>query len=154
MYFWSLVTSALLIILALFGCQKPQAKTFLEEYLWTHRVILVFSQEETSPNATAQLKAFFDPQTRQPTQDAMERDIKVIQLSHKNDAVRIDGARVPRLFSAPFYKKYDVERDAFRVVLIGKDGGVKLSETKPVSVDSLYSLIDSMPMRKREMTAQ
>ena len=38
-----------------------------------------------------------------------------------------------------------------QVLLIGKDGGVKLRSTEPVSTDELFALIDSMPMRRREM---
>ena len=40
---------------------------------------------------------------------------------------------------------------SFRVVLIGKDGGVKLRQEEPISVADLFALIDSMPMRKQEM---
>ncbi len=40
---------------------------------------------------------------------------------------------------------------AFRVVLLGKDGGVKLSSASPVSMETLSSLIDTMPMRRSEM---
>ncbi len=43
------------------------------------------------------------------------------------------------------------DASGFRVVLIGKDGGVKLAESVPVSVERLCALIDSMPMRQREM---
>lgn len=39
---------------------------------------------------------------------------------------------------------------AFRVRLVGKDGGVKLDQTTPVSVSNLFALIDAMPMRRAE----
>lgn len=38
----------------------------------------------------------------------------------------------------------------FRVLLIGKDGGVKLDQSEPVTADRIIALIDSMPMRRRE----
>lgn len=38
----------------------------------------------------------------------------------------------------------------FRVLLIGKDGGVKLDQSDPVTADRIIALIDSMPMRRRE----
>ena len=40
---------------------------------------------------------------------------------------------------------------AFEVLLIGKDGEVKLRRAKPVAVSELTALIDTMPMRQREM---
>jgi Domain of unknown function (DUF4174) len=40
---------------------------------------------------------------------------------------------------------------AFKVRLIGKDGGEKLAAASPVSTAELFALIDAMPMRKAEM---
>ena len=48
-------------------------------------------------------------------------------------------------------KRFGVSLGAFRVVLVGKDGGVKLSSAAPVSAAKLFGLIDSMPMRRLEM---
>jgi hypothetical protein len=40
----------------------------------------------------------------------------------------------------------------FRIRLVGKDGGVKLDQSTPVEVPTLFSLIDAMPMRRAEMS--
>jgi hypothetical protein len=40
---------------------------------------------------------------------------------------------------------------AFEVLLIGKDGGVKLRSDKPVAASEIAALIDTMPMRQQEM---
>ena len=39
----------------------------------------------------------------------------------------------------------------FEILLVGKDGGVKLRSPAPVSTRDLFALIDAMPMRQREM---
>jgi hypothetical protein len=39
----------------------------------------------------------------------------------------------------------------FQVLLIGKDGGVKLRRATPVTASEITKLIDTMPMRRREM---
>ena len=41
---------------------------------------------------------------------------------------------------------------AFRVRLVGKDGGVKLDRDTPMTTDALFTLIDAMPMRQDEMS--
>ena len=41
---------------------------------------------------------------------------------------------------------------AFRVRLVGKDGGVKLDRDTPMTTDALFALIDGMPMRQDEMS--
>ena len=40
------------------------------------------------------------------------------------------------------------------VVLIGKDGGIKLAEPIPYELDLIFALIDAMPMRQNEMRAR
>lgn len=43
---------------------------------------------------------------------------------------------------------------AFRVLLVGKDGGVKLDSDAPVTPAELFTLIDAMPMRKAELRSR
>jgi len=39
----------------------------------------------------------------------------------------------------------------FRTVLIGKDGGVKRTETQPLAAAEFFHTVDKMPMRRQEM---
>ena len=39
---------------------------------------------------------------------------------------------------------------AFQVLLVGKDGGIKLRRETPVDAADIIDLIDTMPMRQRE----
>ena len=41
--------------------------------------------------------------------------------------------------------------ESFRIVLIGKDGGVKLDQAKGISIQEVFDLIDTMPMRQAEI---
>lgn len=41
---------------------------------------------------------------------------------------------------------------AFRVRLVGKDGGVKLDRSTPMTTDAIFALIDAMPMRQDELS--
>ena len=41
--------------------------------------------------------------------------------------------------------------DSFRAVLIGKDGGTKITEAAPLAPQRLFATIDAMPMRRTEM---
>jgi hypothetical protein len=77
----------------------------------------------------------------------------------------------PRMGSAPYLQQVSVldaaaaglkERDllvitqapapAFRVRLVGKDGEVKLDAGTPMTTDTLFALIDAMPMRQEELS--
>ena len=50
--------------------------------------------------------------------------------------------------------KYRIKPGDFTVLLLGKDGGVKLRRHAPVSFAELAGLIDSMPMRQEELRRQ
>ena len=50
-----------------------------------------------------------------------------------------------------FHKKYAVKPGQFTIILIGKDGGEKFRSYTVVKPETLFALIDSMPMRKAEM---
>jgi hypothetical protein len=41
--------------------------------------------------------------------------------------------------------------EAFEIILIGLDGGIKLRKNDIVSREELFSIIDAMPMRRNEM---
>ena len=53
--------------------------------------------------------------------------------------------------AAALRSRFGVGPGQFRVILVGKDGGVKLSSGSPVAAGTLLRLIDSMPMRAQEM---
>ncbi|MCJ2138049.1 DUF4174 domain-containing protein [Methylobacterium sp. J-026] len=47
--------------------------------------------------------------------------------------------------------RLDLSAEGFRAVLIGKDGGAKLSSATPIAPARLFATIDAMPMRRAEM---
>jgi len=47
--------------------------------------------------------------------------------------------------------RFGVLSGRFQLLLIGKDGGVKLRSEQPVPTQDIFGLIDSMPMRRQEM---
>ena len=48
-------------------------------------------------------------------------------------------------------RRYGVAPEMFAVLLIGKDGGVKLRSAVPLTTTTLFETIDAMPMRQAEM---
>ena len=47
--------------------------------------------------------------------------------------------------------KFDIARSENTVILIGKDGGIKLNRQDQTRLEDLFALIDAMPMRQEEM---
>ena len=74
--------------------------------------------------------------------EVSDRDIRVISMSFSSQ-------------NAAEWKKWNVDgSEAFTFILVGRDGGEKLRSKELVKTDKLFGLIDSMPMRKREMKDQ
>ena len=72
-----------------------------------------------------------------------ERDIVItsIPFSDKNGSSQ----------NSEQWKKFKVDTSAaFTFILVGRDGGEKLTSAEIVTVEKLFGLIDAMPMRQRE----
>ena len=105
----------------------------LMQHLWKRRVILSFSASQSTPERIFLLK--------QIAQYPCEFDDR--QMVHVD---LIAGSSDYKLLS----NKFSVPKKDFNLVLLGKDGDVKLLTSQP-SLETIWTLIDTMPMRQREM---
>lgn len=122
------------------------AESFTGPYEGKNRLIVLFAPEEGDPRLRQQLD------TLMGQEDGLrERDVFVFVVGGPG-AVKAygDGASGARLDPDIMRDRFDVSADAFRLVLIGKDGTVKRTEDNPVSAADVFSVIDSMPMRQDE----
>ena len=102
----------------------------LNQYLWKNRIILTFAEDENHPDLI-KLKA----EMKENNCEILNRDLLHFHFSN-------DGKTGNQT------TKND---QSFRILLIGKDGGIKYESNRSVSLIQLFELIDSMPMRKNEM---
>lgn len=103
----------------------------LESYVWTHRPVVVFADSEKDPRFIRQMD---DLASREAA--LLERDVLVLVDTDP-------GAKGP--LRTRFRPR------GFQLLLIGKDGEIKLRTPHPIEVDALIRHIDRMPMRRREM---
>ena len=71
-------------------------------------------------------------------------EITIIELHNKS----IDQVLIENFESS--VENISLSSSEFRLILIGKDGGIKLNSRK-ISLEEIFSLIDTMPMRQEEM---
>ena len=117
----------------------------MAELVWQNRVLLLFAPGPEDAGLRRQ-----DEILAAVAAGLNERDMVVLR-AFADDRVTRNG-RHHSESGASFYRKFAVEPGAFRVILVGKDGTVKLDQNAVVSVDDLFQLIDSMPMRRYEMS--
>ncbi|MEM6254729.1 MAG: DUF4174 domain-containing protein [Cyanobacteria bacterium P01_D01_bin.156] len=120
-------------------------QALMEDYQWDKRVLLIFSPSDGAPERTQQADYL----------SAMgaglnARDLVVWEFINNGSVLR-NGEMETDMSSQPFYEYFDVKNTEFTVLLFGKDGTEKLRRTQPVTSNRLFTLIDAMPMRQREM---
>ena len=102
----------------------------LSRYLWKNRIILTFADDEDHPDLI-KLKA----EMKENECEILNRDLLYFHFSN-------DGKTGNHI---------STNDQSFRILLIGKDGGIKYESKRSVSLNHLLELIDSMPMRQDEM---
>lgn len=98
---------------------------------WIARPIVIFADTPNDPRFAEQLALL----AKRP-EDLIDRDVIVITDSDPAAGSALREKLRPR---------------GFMLVLMGKDGGVKLRKPFPWSVRELSRSIDKMPMRQQEM---
>ncbi len=107
--------------------------TDLSSYRWTHRPIVVFANSPEDVNYTRQIKMLESGLNR-----LLVRDVVVLTDTNPSEVSPLRELLRPR---------------GFALLLIGKDGQVKLRKPFPWSVRELSRAIDKMPMRRQELNA-
>ena len=116
----------------------------LEQYQWKNRLILLFG-----PASESSVEEQITELEKDPA-GIKDRDLLIFHVD--GDEVSFIGkSSHPALSAQRLRNRYDIGEDEFRYILIGKDGGVKLNKKEFVPNKDLYSIIDAMPMRQREM---
>ena len=113
------------------GLEMPRQADALEPYRWNNRLLLVFAPSPEDALFLEQLAELEAERT-----GLVERDLLVLT---DTDPERSSDLR------------YGLEIGGFHVLLVGKDGGVKIRSSTPVGTETLFATIDAMPMRQREI---
>ncbi|MCA0996370.1 DUF4174 domain-containing protein [Alloyangia pacifica] len=109
----------------------PAEQRDLQDMRWDKRPVLLFAPSESDATYSQQMALF-----RQAEAELRDRDIVVLS------DLRPDQPSPLRQGFSP---------GGFKLVLVGKDGGVKLEEDAVLSPEQLFAVIDRMPMRRNEM---
>jgi hypothetical protein len=117
----------------------------LDQYQWKKRALVVNAAAEDDSNLEQQWAA-----VASAAEDFADRDMVLVTLL--DDGVSLAGDRQLTDSEADTVRStLGIDARDFAVKLVGKDGSVKLSKEAVTSMDEIFSLIDTMPMRRREI---
>jgi hypothetical protein len=143
-----ILPAMMMILMALsdISSRDAQAQSLdLSVFQWKNRLLFLFAPNRNHPMFDALHKSLAARQS-----EASDRDLVIFEIlesaasSMNNESIDSETARLLR-------EKFDILQDEFTVILIGKDGGIKLNRKKQTQLDDIFALIDSMPMRQEEM---
>jgi hypothetical protein len=110
---------------------RPAADSDLSEFLWTNRPVVIFADNAADPRFQEQMERLSEDQHM-----LAERDVIVLTDTDPKARSALRKKLRPR---------------GFMLVIIGKDGGVKLRKPHPWSVRENTRSIDKFPSRLREV---
>ncbi|NJB86635.1 hypothetical protein GGR26_002412 [Lewinella marina] len=136
----------LLALCLLFFLSLSVTAQSLPEYRWTSRVLVLFAPDLDDPLFLKQRALLADA-----SEELRERDVVVLMATPQGDHENT-GLFMPESSSEYFYDYFGAEPYQLELALVGLDGSEKFrakNQVTPVSV--LLRLIDSMPLRAREL---
>jgi hypothetical protein len=116
-----------------------------EAYKWKNRIIIIFAKDRDS--------GFYVEQVNNLDENSIEfkeRDLVSYHIFDLN-GIGPDNQYLEKADLLHLKNHYNFDQGPFKLLLIGKDGTVKLERSEPVTSTEIYRLIDSMPMRQIEI---
>ncbi len=133
----SQVLAASILAMAAFpGQAAPSIADPLAVYRSKARVLLVLAPSANDVRLRRQREMFASMKA-----GADERDLALVEAIGTTEEARA------------LRHRFGLASD-FHAILIGKDGGDKLTSVEPLGSGDLFPLIDAMPMRQQEMQAR
>jgi hypothetical protein len=145
--------SILLFLIAVLSMAKAGERSSvldldLDSLRWKNRVLIIFSPTESDLSFQLQKQ-----ELASSSEGVLERDLMILEILEHGES-RVGNQILSGKSVQDIRKRLGVHTGPFQVLLIGKDGGVKLRSSEPVSMKDLFGLIDSMPMRRQEMESK
>jgi len=120
----------------------------LSTYQWHYRLVLVFAPTDADTAYTEQLAILAGHKAGNA-----DRDLLIGRFPADGTGQFNDRQIAPEAI-ADLRRQLTVEGDSFAVLLIGKDGGVKVRSPRPLTGEQLFTTIDQMPMRQQERSSR
>ena len=117
----------------------------LTQFQWKNRLLFLFAEDANDPffkNLQSQIMA--------QKAEVDDRDLIVFEVPAQGPA-RMNNSPLDRKEADSIRTHFAIPSNTFSLILVGKDGGIKLKSKDRVDLSDVFGLIDSMPMRQREM---
>jgi len=137
---------ALIVFSSILASQYASAMDVdIERFLWKKRLLLIFSPERADPLFNGLVNEISSRRG-----DVEDRDLVIFEIL-ESGASKMNSSELEPQKAASFRERFEIPETSFTVILLGKDGGIKLKRKDHVRLEEIFRLIDAMPMRQDEM---
>jgi hypothetical protein len=118
----------------------------LNVYRWKNRLLIVFSPSQEDLNYQSLVK-----EMQNQRNGLRDRELLVFEIFEKGES-RFGDTVLKKEAIDFLRRKFSAEQGSFLVILLGKDGEEKMRrQNQIVTITEIFTMIDGMPMRQREM---
>ena len=117
----------------------------ITQFQWKNRLLFLFAPNSEHPLFENLHKSLIDQEC-----EAADRDLMIFKILESGPSSMNTEYLDPQT-SQSLRKRFNIPRGAFAIILVGKDGGIKLRRQEHTKLKDIFSLIDAMPMRQEEM---
>ena len=142
---YTLLMAIIAVSIATHSAAKEKGSIDLNDYQWKNRPLLLFAFSPDAPAYRTVMK-----QLNSQADQIADRDMVIIEI-FETGLVRVDARPMPAENADKLRKRFEVAEGMLTAILIGKDGGLKSRQTGRIDLAEIFALIDTMPMRRREM---
>ena len=125
---------------------QAQAPFALEQYLWENRVLVISAQDQDDKKLVK-----LQGDVASMAEEFADRDMVLVTLLGSGTSTA-GNRELSVAEAAEVHAALGVQTGSFALRLIGKDGSVKLSADSATPLKEIFALVDSMPMRHREIS--
>jgi hypothetical protein len=138
----AIIISLVLIASSLNAEETPMD---LSQFQWKNRLLFLFAPNRSHPLFDVLQKSIATQQA-----EVTDRDLVIFEILESGTS-RLDTSDLDPQVSQSLRDKFDVNPGQFALILVGKDGSVKLNRQEQTRLEDIFALIDAMPMRMEEM---
>jgi hypothetical protein len=138
----AIIISLMLIASSLNAEETPMD---LSQFQWKNRLLFLFAPNRSHPSFNVLQKSI---ETQQA--EVVDRDLVIFEVLETGTS-RMDTKDLDPQVAQSLRDKFDARPGRFAVILVGKDGGIKMNRQDPTQLEDIFALIDAMPMRREEM---
>ena len=125
-----------------------QERFDLRSYQWKSRLLILFAPSEKEQGYQS-----FRKQIEGRFQEVQGRDLVIFHIFETGESRAAESSLTKgQVFL--LRNQFSIKPGQRMAILIGKDGEVKLRKALPADLSEIFSVIDAMPMRQREIREQ